>query len=237
MAKNQTSYYQQHPMPATWCAARRAEAQAWVDNPDAPTGPARTFVIELLAQLKQADAENTRLVEETHNWSAAVKKLEAERVARPTWLPPFPGPSSPWEGDTQILVPHAIVREGSVHPEVGYFCDVNDEWKNAQMVRIDDVIAWHPTPPAITCLSLRRSDTQATVRRVFEPIGTVHCINTARANERKQLRYFGKNAASTATGQAHETQAQAVADVVAWANGLEVVYEKHGLKRPKVAHG
>lgn len=53
------------PMPAAWCAARRAEIQATVDAPSIFLSwpQARTMLIELLAQLKQAEAKLARFTD------------------------------------------------------------------------------------------------------------------------------------------------------------------------------
>lgn len=82
--------------------------------------------------------------------------------------------------------------------------------------------------PATTCAPLDTPGTLATVYQGTQRIGTVKCINTARASEPAQVRYFGMNAAGTASGQAHPTQARAVGDVANWHAGREVVYEQHG---------
>jgi hypothetical protein len=73
---------------------------------------------------------------------------------------------------------------------------------------------------------LTQPDTSTAVARAGVKIGTVTCINTARPSEPVALRYYGQNANGSASGQAHETQAQAVADVEAWADGKEVSYPK-----------
>ena len=44
---------------------------------------AEARVKEQQAELAQQERDKLRLIQETHNWSAAVKKLEAERIAQP----------------------------------------------------------------------------------------------------------------------------------------------------------
>jgi hypothetical protein len=73
---------------------------------------------------------------------------------------------------------------------------------------------------------LTQPNTSTAVSRAGVKIGTVTCINTARPSEPVALRYYGQNASGTASGQAHPTQAQAVANVEAWADGREVTYPK-----------
>jgi hypothetical protein len=73
-----------------------------------------------------------------------------------------------------------------------------------------------------TCATLTTPDTAADVTRAGQLIGQVKCINIARASQPQAVRWFGQNADRTASGKAHESQAQAVADVVAWADGKEV---------------
>jgi hypothetical protein len=75
---------------------------------------------------------------------------------------------------------------------------------------------------------LTQPDTSTDIIRP-QTIGTVHCINTARANEPQQLRYFGTSAVCGASGQARTTQAQAAQDVADWADGKDVAYEQHAV--------
>jgi hypothetical protein len=62
-----------------------------------------------------------------------------------------------------------------------------------------------------------------------QTIGTVHCINIAKLGQPQQLRYFGASAVCGASGQAHPTQAQAEADIIAWADGKSVPYVQHAV--------
>jgi hypothetical protein len=86
-----------------------------------------------------------------------------------------------------------------------------------------------------TCATLTIPDTSADVLRAGVRLGQVSCINTARAGQPATIRYYGQKADRTASGQAHATQAQAVADVVAWADGREVSYTKQAEVRKEVA--
>jgi hypothetical protein len=79
------------------------------------------------------------------------------------------------------------------------------------------------SPPNLTL-----PDTSADIIRPRK-LGTVNCINTARLGEPITLRYFGASALCNATGQAHPTQAQAEADVLAWADGKHVAYEQQAV--------
>jgi hypothetical protein len=79
---------------------------------------------------------------------------------------------------------------------------------------------------------LTQPDTSTDIIRP-QTIGTVHCINTARANEPQQLRYFGTSAVCGASGQARTTQAQAAQDVADWADGKQVPYVKHAELAPR----
>jgi hypothetical protein len=78
------------------------------------------------------------------------------------------------------------------------------------------------SPPNLT-----QPDTSADIIRPRK-LGTVNCINVARVGE-PILRYFGASALCGATGQAHPTQEQAEADVLAWADGKPVAYEQHAV--------
>jgi hypothetical protein len=74
---------------------------------------------------------------------------------------------------------------------------------------------------------LTTPDTATDVVHDGKTIGTVHCINVARSSEAPVIKWYGKSGNSSATGQAHASQAQAEADVIAWANGENVSYPKH----------
>ena len=70
-------------MPAAWCAARRAEIQAYVDGSGhRPAQQTRTHLIELLAQLQQMEiahgAEKRLLImrADSANWAAAELEVE-----------------------------------------------------------------------------------------------------------------------------------------------------------------
>lgn len=65
------------------------------------------------------------------------------------------------------------------------------------------------------------------VRDILGVIGQIQCINVARIGQPEQLRYFGKG--KGCSGQAHDTQAKACADVQAWHAGKPVVYEQHAV--------
>jgi hypothetical protein len=69
--------------------------------------------------------------------------------------------------------------------------------------------------------------TSAPVLRNGVKIGTIYCLNIARPSEPEAIRWYGANAAGTATGQAHRIQADAEADVVAWSRGESVAYPKY----------
>lgn len=69
-------------------------------------------------------------------------------------------------------------------------------------------------------------DTSAEVRRNGVKIGTITCLNIAPSSQPPAIRWYGANAAGTATGQAHRIQADAEADVVAWSKGEQVAYPK-----------
>jgi len=79
------------------------------------------------------------------------------------------------------------------------------------------------SPPNLT-----KPDTSADIIRPRK-LGTVNCINIARLGEPVTLRYFGASALYAATGQAHPTQGQAEADVIAWADGKHVGYEQQAV--------
>lgn len=66
------------------------------------------------------------------------------------WRDPNRGPVSEWENGTQILHPVLIAREGEKEAEIGYYCDVNEEWKDSKLQRIDDVVGWWPFPSVPT---------------------------------------------------------------------------------------
>jgi hypothetical protein len=86
----------------------------------------------------------------------------------------------------------------------------------------------HPNPMSFTTPpNLTQPDTSADIIRPRK-LGTVNCINVARVGE-PILRYFGASALCGATGQAHPTQEQAEADVLAWADGKPVAYEQHAV--------
>jgi hypothetical protein len=77
--------------------------------------------------------------------------------------------------------------------------------------------------------NLTQPDTSTDITRASLVIGQVKCINIARPTEPPALRWYGINANRSATGQAHETQAQAAQDVEDWADGKEVAYPKHAV--------
>jgi hypothetical protein len=82
--------------------------------------------------------------------------------------------------------------------------------------------------PQTLAQPLTKPDTSADIIQPRK-LGTVNCINVARLGEPITLRYFGASALCSATGQAHPTQAQAEADVLAWADGKQVPYEQHAV--------
>ncbi|MDF7810727.1 hypothetical protein [Hymenobacter sp. YC55] len=47
-------------------------------------------------------------------------------------------------------------------------------------------------------------------------IGSTHCINIAGPGQGEMIRWFGKNANNTASGQAHNHVMMAVLDVIGW---------------------
>jgi hypothetical protein len=98
-----------------------------------------------------------------------------------------------------------------------------------------DIAAQLEAFPAVDCPLLWLPDTSAEVLSAGQVIGHVHCINIARPSAPPAIRWFGRNATGTATGQAHLIQAQAEADVVAWAEGRAVSYPKHAAVRKEVA--
>lgn len=70
-------------MPATWCAARLAEARAWVSDVDADPAAARTHVIELLSQLDSpplAAASVGGGAVETADWLPAIKMARQQMI-------------------------------------------------------------------------------------------------------------------------------------------------------------
>jgi hypothetical protein len=71
--------------------------------------------------------------------------------------------------------------------------------------------------------------TSAEVRRDGVKIGTIHCINIAPSSRLPAIRWYGANADGRITGQARRVQADAEADVLAWARGEEVPYLKHAV--------
>ncbi|MBC6988980.1 hypothetical protein [Hymenobacter sp. BT491] len=80
--------------------------------------------------------------------TGTIDRLRAALAAKEAWLDPNKGPRSTWEDDTQILTPVLIAREGRELPEMGFWCDMNDEWKDFNLKRIwdDEVIGWQPLP-------------------------------------------------------------------------------------------
>jgi len=74
-------------------------------------------------------------------------------------------------------------------------------------------------------------DEVAQVKRGGQSIGTMTRLNIAPPGEPEQVRWFGKsNRPQLLTGQAHPTQSQAVADLVAWAEGKDPApYIKHAV--------
>jgi hypothetical protein len=83
-------------------------------------------------------------------------------------------------------------------------------------------------PASSNAATLTKPDTSSDVLRSSVKIGTVHCIDVAPTGA-PIIRYYGRNLSGSASGQAHPTQAQAVADVEAWADGKEVPYEQHAV--------
>jgi hypothetical protein len=86
-----------------------------------------------------------------------------------------------------------------------------------------------------TDTTLTTPNTHTDVLRGTQRIGQVTCLNIARPSEPAAVRWFGANAAGTATGQAHASQAEAVADVVAWADGQAVTYQQQAVVGKEVA--
>gem|GEM_PF-3915351 len=251
MSENQAPYHTQHPMPAAWCAARRNEIQAWVNDTDAaPLERAtyRTYLIELLAQLKQANDRLDRFDSIVKHNGMMLPELSHAQVADKVRM------LSRSDLDHEMVVVLARNRIITLADKLAT-AEVRADTAEAKLATIrtmatrgvpncinlttiDRILAEQsPVVPSLSYTVLRHPDTHTIIYRQGEPIGTVQCINTARPSEAPQLRYFGKNAAGTATGQAHPTQAQAVGDVVAWADGQEVRYEQHGLRKAPVSHG
>jgi hypothetical protein len=81
--------------------------------------------------------------------------------------------------------------------------------------------------------TLTQLDTSTDITRAGLVIGQVKCINTNPASMPPAIRWYGQNANGSASGQAHETQAQAAQDVADWADGKEVAYVKHA----ELTHG
>jgi hypothetical protein len=75
--------------------------------------------------------------------------------------------------------------------------------------------------------TLTQLDTSTDITRAGIFIGQVKCINTNPASMPPAIRWYGQNANGSASGQAHETQAQAAQDVADWADGKDVAYVKH----------
>lgn len=80
--------------------------------------------------------------------------------------------------------------------------------------------------------TLTKPDTSTDVIRQGQVIGQIKCIDINPASMPPAIRYHGQNASGTASGQAHETQAQAAQDVANWANDKQVTYHKHAELAP-----
>jgi hypothetical protein len=79
---------------------------------------------------------------------------------------------------------------------------------------------------------LTQPDTNTAITRAGLVIGQVKCININPPSMPPAIRWYGQNASGTASGQAHETQAQAAQDVADWADGKDVLYVKHAELAP-----
>jgi hypothetical protein len=76
---------------------------------------------------------------------------------------------------------------------------------------------------------LTQPDTSTDITRAGTVIGQVKCININPPSMPPAIRWYGQNANGSASGQAHETQAQAAQDVADWADGKDVPYEQHAV--------
>ena len=82
------------------------------------------------------------------------------------------------------------------------------------------------TVPVHRCDPLTVAGTLATLYRDGRSIGLVQCISIAPG----QIRYFGMIASRHLSGQAHLTQAQAEADIIAWHEGRDPEpYHQHAV--------